>query len=67
MEFGSLASQMARRAAFYVDKIANGVQPSELPVEEPSQFFLTINMKAAKNMGFEVPNALLLRADEVIE
>lgn len=67
MEFGSLVSQMARRAAFYVDKIANGARPAELPVEEPSQFFLTINMKAAKNMGFEVPNSLLLRADEVIE
>jgi ABC transporter substrate binding protein len=48
MEFGALFSQMARRAAFYIDKIANGANPAELPVEEPSQFFLVINMKAAK-------------------
>ena len=67
MEFGALSSRMARRAAFYVDKIANGAKPADLPVEEPNEFFLTINMKAAKNMGFEVPNSLLLRADRVLE
>ena len=67
MEFGALSSQMARRAAFYVDKIANGAKPADLPVEEPSQFFLVISMQAAKNMGFEVPQSLLLRADRVIE
>ena len=67
MEFGALPSQMAHRAVFYLDKIANGAQPAEVPVEEPSQFFLTMNMKAAKNMGFEVPNSLLLRADRLIE
>ena len=67
MEFGALPSQMARRAASYVDKIANGANPAELPVEEPSQFYLVINMQAAKNMGFEVPHSLLLRADRVIE
>ena len=67
MEFGALSSQMARRAASYIDKIANGAIPAELPVEEPSQFFLVINMQAAKNMGFEVPQSLLLRADRVIE
>jgi putative ABC transport system substrate-binding protein len=67
MEFGSASSQMARRAAIYIDKIANGTDPAELPVEEPSQFFLVINMKAAKAMGFEVPPSLLIRADRVIE
>jgi putative ABC transport system substrate-binding protein len=67
MEFGALFSKMARRAAFYIDKIANGANPAELPVEEPSEFFLVINMKAAKKMGFDVPQPLLLRADRVIE
>ncbi len=67
MEFGPDASRMARRAAFYIDKIANGASPADLPVEEPSQFELVINLKAAKEMGFEVPHSLLLRADRVIE
>ena len=67
MEFGAPSSQMARRAAFYVDRIANGAKPAELPVEEPSKFFLVLNMKAAKGMGFDVPHSLLLRADRVIE
>jgi putative tryptophan/tyrosine transport system substrate-binding protein len=67
MEFGPDPQHMARRAAFYVDKIANGADPATLPVEEPSQFELIINLKAAQSMGFEVPHSLLLRADRVIE
>jgi putative ABC transport system substrate-binding protein len=67
MEFGADRLRMYRRAAAYVDKIANGAKPSDLPVEEPSLFELVINMKAAKSMGFEVPHSLLLRADRVIE
>ena len=67
MEFGANSLHMFRRAAFYVDKIANGTKPADLPVEEPSQFELVINMKAAKSMGFEVPHSLLMRADRVIE
>ncbi len=67
MEFGPNTSQSARRAAFYVDKIANGANPADLPVEEPSQFELVINLKAAKSMGFEVPPALQIRADRLVE
>ena len=67
MEFGPNNLQMFRRAAVYVDKIANGADPATLPVEEPSQFDLVINLKAAKSMGIEVPHSLLLRADRVIE
>jgi putative ABC transport system substrate-binding protein len=67
MEFGPDTVQLARRAASYVDKIANGANPAELPIEEPSQFELVINLKAAKDMGFEVPQALQFRADHVIE
>jgi putative tryptophan/tyrosine transport system substrate-binding protein len=67
MEFGPKVEPMFRRAAVYVDKIANGADPASLPVEEPSQFELVINLKAAKSMGIEVPHSLLLRADRVIE
>ncbi|MGE5271827.1 MAG: ABC transporter substrate-binding protein [Thiohalocapsa sp.] len=67
MEFGPDASRMARRAAFYIDKIANGAKPADLPVEEPSEFELVVNLKAAKEMGFVVPHSLLLRADRIIE
>lgn len=67
MEFGPNRSRMFRRAALYIDKIANGADPATLPVEEPSHFELVINLKAAKTMGFEIPRSLLLRADRVIE
>jgi putative ABC transport system substrate-binding protein len=67
MEFGPNFLQMTHRAALYVDKLANGADPATLPVEEPSQFSLVINLKAAKEMGLRIPQSLLLRADQVIE
>jgi putative ABC transport system substrate-binding protein len=67
MEFGPSQARMARRAAAYIDKIANGAQPGTLPVEEPSVFQLIINLKAAKTIGITIPPSLLLRADRVIE
>jgi len=67
IEFGAKISPMFRRAAVYIDKIANGANPADLPVEEPTQFDLAINLKAAKSMGIEVPYSLLLRADRVVE
>ena len=67
MEFGSGQWRMARRAASYIDKIANGANPAGLPVEEPTVFEIVINLKAAQAMGLTIPPALLLRADRVIE
>jgi putative ABC transport system substrate-binding protein len=67
MGFGASTARMARRAAAYIDKIANGAQPAGLPVEEPTAFELIINLKAAKTMGITIPPTLLLRADRVIE
>jgi putative ABC transport system substrate-binding protein len=67
MEFGPNFLEMTHRAALYVDKLANGADPATLPVEEPSQFYLVINLKAAKEMGLQIPQSLLLRADQVIE
>jgi putative ABC transport system substrate-binding protein len=67
MEFGPSQSRMARRAAAYIDRIANGADPGTLPVEQPTEFELIINLKAAKAMGVTIPQPLLLRADRVIE
>ena len=67
MEFGAKLKPMSRRAAAYVDKIANGADPATLPVEEPTLFELVINLQAAQQIGMQIPNSLLLLADRFIE
>lgn len=58
---------LVRRAAGYVDRMLRGDKPANLPVEQPARLLLSINMNAAKSIDIEVPEALLLRADRIIE
>ena len=66
MSYGADFNEMYRRTATYVDKILKGAKPSELPVEQASKYHLTINRKTADAIGVTIPQAILLRTDEVI-
>ena len=65
--YGSSIADQIRRSARLVDKVLKGTKPADIAVEQPTKFELVINLKTAKAMGIAVPQALLVRADEVIE
>jgi putative tryptophan/tyrosine transport system substrate-binding protein len=67
MSYGESFRDFFRRSASYVDKLMKGAKAADLPIEQPSRFYLTVNLKAAKAIGLDIPSTLLARADEVIE
>jgi putative ABC transport system substrate-binding protein len=67
MSYGENLKDFFRRAASFVDKIFKGAKAGELPIEQPTRFYLVVNLKTAKALGLTIPESFLLRADEVIE
>ena len=67
LTYGPSFSAIATRAAAYIDRIFNGTKPADLPVEQPTEVDLVVNLKIARAMGFSIPQSLVLRADHIIE
>jgi putative ABC transport system substrate-binding protein len=67
ISFGLDARDMLRRAAAYADRLLRGTNPADIPIEQPTRFELVINLKTAKALNLRIPEALRLRADDLIE
>src|SRR6516162_7919361 len=65
--YGPSITALFGRVAEFVDRIAHGAKPANLPIEQPTKFEMVLNLKTAKAIGVDLPTAILLRADEVIE
>jgi putative tryptophan/tyrosine transport system substrate-binding protein len=62
MSYWADEEELYRRVASYVDRILKGASPADLPVEQPTTYRLTVNLRTAKTLGLTIPPALLLRA-----
>jgi putative ABC transport system substrate-binding protein len=65
--YGASVPDLFQRSAYFVQKILQGAKPADLPIEQPTQFELAVNLKTAKAIGVTIPESLLLRASTVIE
>jgi putative tryptophan/tyrosine transport system substrate-binding protein len=67
LSYGPSRADNWRRAGAYVEKILKGESPGDLPVQQPTRYYLTVNLKTATTLGITVPASILAQADEVIE
>ena len=67
ISYGPDLPDMFRRSGVYVGRILVGIKPADLPIERPARFELVVNLKIAKGLGLTIPEAILLRADEIID
>jgi putative ABC transport system substrate-binding protein len=67
LSYGPSITALFARVADFVDRIARGAKPADLPIEQPTKFELVINVKTAKVLGLDIPSSILARADDVIE
>jgi putative ABC transport system substrate-binding protein len=67
MSYGPNVANLYRRAATYVDKILKGTKPADLPVQQPMQFELFINLQTAKELGVTIPQSVVYQADRLIK
>jgi putative tryptophan/tyrosine transport system substrate-binding protein len=67
ISYGPDLPDMFRRCGAYVGRILGGTKPADLPIERPTRFELVVNLKTAKVLGINIPETVLVRADEVIE
>jgi putative ABC transport system substrate-binding protein len=67
MSYGPSPDDSFRVVARFLDRIFKGAKPGDLPVEQPTRYYLVINLKTAKALGLTIPQSVLVRADQVIE
>jgi putative ABC transport system substrate-binding protein len=67
ISYGWVRGDHVRHVAGYVDRILKGEKPGDLPVQAPTKYEMVLNLKTAKTIGLQVPDIVLVRADEVIE
>ena len=66
LSYGAKLTPALKRGAYYVDRVLKGAKPRDLPIEQPTEFELVLNLKSAKALGIQVPESILMRADRVI-